>query len=152
MNSQRSIEKVNNINIFPAKEIILEEENISLGLKNIKTDLDKLVLKLNKKEDKEKIQSIINSNLEQLNESWSFENIDTFLPYFYNKTNSLLDYIEGSLIIIDDVKRCLGKLDSTYLEFNEDYDKCLEKGCILPKQAEIVHDKERIIEQLEFKK
>ncbi len=33
MNSQRSIEKVNNINIFPAKEIILEEENISLGLK-----------------------------------------------------------------------------------------------------------------------
>ncbi|MCC5425323.1 transcription-repair coupling factor, partial [Clostridium botulinum] len=138
--------------IFPAKEIILEEENISLGLKNIKTDLDKLVLKLNKKEDKEKIQSIINSNLEQLNESWSFENIDTFLPYFYNKTNSLLDYIEGSLIIIDDVKRCLGKLDSTYLEFNEDYDKFLEKGCILPKQAEIVHDKERIIEQLEFKK
>ncbi len=152
VNSQRSIEKVNNINIFPAKEIILEEENISLGLKNIKTDLDKLVLKLNKKEDKEKIQSIINSNLEQLNESWSFENIDTFLPYFYNKTNSLLDYIEGSLIIIDDVKRCLGKLDSTYLEFNEDYDKFLEKGCILPKQAEIVHDKERIIEQLEFKK
>ncbi|MBY6889731.1 transcription-repair coupling factor, partial [Clostridium botulinum] len=152
VNSQRSIEKVNNINIFPAKEIILEEENISLGLKNIKTDLDKLVLKLNKKEDKEKIQSIINSNLEQLNESWSFENIDTFLPYFYNKTNSLLDYIEGSLIIIDDVKRCLGKLDSTYLEFNEDYDKFLEKGCILPKQAEIVHDKERMIEQLEFKK
>ncbi len=152
MNSQRSIEKANNINIFPAKEIILEEENISLGLKNIKTDLDKLVLKLNKKEDKEKIQSIINSNLEQLNESWSFENIDTFLPYFYNKTNSLLDYIEGSLIIIDDVKRCLGKLESTYLEFNEDYNKFLEKGCILPKQAEIVHDKERMIEQLEFKK
>ncbi|MBY6878817.1 transcription-repair coupling factor, partial [Clostridium botulinum] len=152
VNSQRSIEKANNINIFPAKEIILEEENISLGLKNIKTDLDKLVLKLNKKEDKEKIQSIINSNLEQLNESWSFENIDTFLPYFYNKTNSLLDYIEGSLIIIDDVKRCLGKLESTYLEFNEDYNKFLEKGCILPKQAEIVHDKERMIEQLEFKK
>lgn len=152
VNSQRSIEKVNSISIFPAKEIILEEENINLGLKNIKADLDKLVGSLSKKEDKEKIQSIINSNLEQLNESWSFENIDTFLPYFYTKTNSLLDYIEDSFIVIDDVKRCLGKLDSTYLEFNEDYDKFLEKGYILPKQAEIVYDKERIIEQLEYKK
>ncbi len=152
VNSQRSIEKVNNINIFPAKEVILEEDNINLGLKNIKADLDKLVSNLNKKEDKDKIESIINSNLEQLNESWSFENIDTFLPYFYKKTDSLLDYIEGSFIIVDDVKRCLGKLDSTYLEFNEDYNKFLEKGNILPKQAEIIHDKERIIEQLEGRK
>ncbi len=64
----------------------------------------------------------------------------------------MLDYIEDSFIVIDDVKRCLGKLDSTYLEFNEDYDKFLEKGYILPKQAEIVYDKERIIEQLEYKK
>ncbi len=50
VNSQRSIERVNNINIFPAKEVILEEDNINLGLKNIKADLDKLVSNLNKKE------------------------------------------------------------------------------------------------------
>ncbi len=75
-----------------------------------------------------------------------------FSTLFLQKTDSLLDYIEDSFVIIDDVKRCLGKLDSTYLEFNEDYNKFLEKGNILPKQAEIIHDKERIIEQLKGRK
>ena len=63
--SQRSIEKVNCIEVFPAKEIIIDDEIIDYALSNIREELD-LTLKNNK--DKErgiKLNTIISKNLEE---------------------------------------------------------------------------------------
>ena len=150
--SQRSIEKVNSFEVFPAKEMILSNEAIRKGTENIEEDLNAITASLKGKKNKEaqeKINSIVKSNLEALKERWSFETIDSYLTYFYDKTSSFLDYMKGAFVVIDDVKRCTGKLDSVYYEFEEDYKSFLQRGNILPKQGELLVPKNSLIERLD---
>ncbi|MGH4049928.1 MAG: transcription-repair coupling factor [Clostridium sp.] len=150
--TQRSIDKVTEIDMFPAKEIILTKESMEKGYNNIKEDLVKVVGKLSKKKDKEiieRITSLVNVNLEALRETWSFKDIDSYTPYFYDVTSSFLDYMKGAFVVVDDVQRCIGKLDSVYFEFEENYENFLSRGNILPKQAEVLINKEYIYEDLE---
>ena len=53
--------------------------------------------------------------------------------------------------MLDDKVRSLGKLDSTYLEFNENYSIFLQRGDILPSQGKLLLEKEELIELLEEK-
>lgn len=149
--SQRSIERVKNIEIFPAKEIILKKENIEKGSGAIEKELEASLEKLKKgkkKEAFERLKEITYSNLESLKENWDFETIDSFLPYFYEKPSGLLDYLQEYTIVVDDPQRCKGKLDSIYFEFEDDYLSFLERGNILPGQNKLLVDKDFIFQDL----
>ncbi|MCB2290984.1 transcription-repair coupling factor [Clostridium sp. CS001] len=149
--TQRSIDKVYEIDVFPAKEIILTQESMEKGYNEIKEDLDNLLSSFNKKKDKESIEritSLVNINLEALKETWSFEAIDSYMPYFYDNTSTFLDYMKDAFIVVDDAQRCAGKLDSVYFEFEENYENLLRRGSVLPKQAEVLISKEHIYEDL----
>ncbi|MGL5085069.1 MAG: CarD family transcriptional regulator, partial [Clostridium sp.] len=152
--SQRSIEKIEEFEIFPAKEIIIDEEALNRAktkiieeLEYIKKDTQKL-----KSERIEKLQKNTDKNLENLTETLSFETIDSYLPYFYEKTQDLFSYLDGYTYILDDVKRCEGKLDSLYFEFNENYSAFLERGDILPNQVDVLIAKEDLVEKIKSKK
>ncbi len=64
-------------------------------------------------------------------------------------TSTFLDYMKDAFIVVDDAQRCVGKLDSVYFEFEENYENFLRRGNILPKQAEVLINKEHIYEDLE---
>lgn len=150
LESQRSIEKINNIEIFAAKEIIFDRERIEIGKSKIKEDLASIVEKLKENknnEGMEKIKTITNKNLETLQETWTFESIDSFLPYFYEHTSSFLDYAKNYFVIVDDIKRCSGKLDSVYFEFLENYKNFLERGNVLPGQSKMLLDRSELIDE-----
>ena len=72
------------------------------------------------------------ANLESLEETWSFETIDSYIPYFYKNKTTFLDYFKDSIIVVDDANRAMGKLDSVYFEFEENYENFLSRGNILP--------------------
>jgi transcription-repair coupling factor (superfamily II helicase) len=151
--SQRSVEKVKTIEIFPAKEMVLSRESISRAISSIEQDLSAVVASLKARKNKEameKISSSIKNNLESLKESWSFETIESFLPYFYNNTSSFLDYIKEGFVIVDDVQRCQGKLESVYFEFEENYKNFLQLGNILPSQGNLLISKEELLEKLSY--
>lgn len=152
LESQRSIEKVDGIEIFPAKEMILNRESIKKGYEGIEKDLKVVLNRLKEQKNKdamEKIEQVIGKNLELLRENWSFETIDSFLPYFYDNLSTFFDYTEGYFIVMDDVQRCKGKLDSVYFEFEENYKSFLQRGNILPKQIDLLLNKEHVVEMLE---
>lgn len=149
--SQRSIEKVNEVEIFPAKELILGRENIKTAVNSIEQDLNLVVNSLRQKKNKEaleKLNSTIKNNLEALKEKWNFETIDSFLPYFYSNTSTFLDFINDGFIVIDDIQRCKGKLDSVYFEFEENYKNFLALGNILPGQANLLISRDELLEKL----
>jgi len=149
--SQRSIERVKSIEVFPAKEIILKKENIEKGSAAIEKELVETLDKLKrgkKKEAFERLKEISYSNLESLKENWDFETIDSFMPYFYEKPSGLLGYLEDYVIVMDDPQRCKGKLDSVYFEFEDNYLSFLERGNILPGQNRLLVDKELVFEGL----
>ncbi|WP_368489146.1 transcription-repair coupling factor [Clostridium sp. BJN0013] len=150
LESQRSIEKINGIEIFAAKEIIFDRERVEIGKSKIKEDLAIIVEKLKKNKSNEaleKIRTITNKNLETFQETWTFESIDSFLPYFYEHMSSFLDYVKDYFIIVDDIKRCSGKLDSVYFEFHENYKSFLERGNVLPGQSKMLVDRSELIDK-----
>lgn len=150
--SQRSIDKVDNIEIFPAKEVIFTKDNLEDAINKIKLDLKEFLNKNEKNKDlTEKIGSLVNMNLESLTEKWSFETIDSYLSYFYENPSNFFDYMGNSNIIIDDVQRCNGKLESIYTEFQYSYEIFLQRGDILPKQSSLLIPKNEVIERLEEK-
>ena len=59
-----------------------------------------------------------------------------FIEGFY-KPATLFDYLNNYTFIIDDAKRCKGKLESTVFEFTENYEAFLERGSILPSQINL---------------
>ena len=145
--SQRSIEKVKSIKIFPAKEIIIDDNVINYAKENLKSELDK-ALKNNKDEAvRERLTETINRNIESLIETSSFETIDSYLPFFYDKLESLFDYFKDYNFIIDDTTRVLGKLEGTYSEFTENFSMFLQKGNILPKHSELLLKYEDVIDR-----
>ncbi|NLK95091.1 MAG: transcription-repair coupling factor [Clostridiales bacterium] len=148
LTSQRSIENIKSINIFPAKEIIIDEDNINYGINRIKEESDKLLKNIKNKDRANRIKKTINSNIEQLKETGTFEVIDSYLPFFYEKTESLFDYLNDYIYIIDDKIRTLGKVDSVYLEFNENYSIFLERGDILPSQIDLLIPKEKLLDNI----
>ncbi|MBE6071971.1 MAG: transcription-repair coupling factor [Clostridium butyricum] len=150
--SQRSIEKVKSVNIFPAKEIILSGESIEYGREKLKSEFKKIEEKDKDKERIEKLRKILNKNLESLEETSSFETIDSYLNYFSEKTESLFDYFNDYYFILDSVQRCEGKLDSTYIEFEENFAAFSQRGDIFPGQGELLFDKKEIMDLFQDQK
>lgn len=153
--SQRSIDKVKRIEIFPAKEVILKNQDVLRGYNAIEEDYQKFIsLKENKKNKSlvDKIKKIVKRNLEELKEICSFETIESYIPYFFEKTSTFFDYIGDSYIIIDDIQRCNGKLESVYTEFEYSYSAFLQRGDILPRQGELMIPKEILMDTLELGK
>ncbi|NEU05683.1 transcription-repair coupling factor [Clostridium senegalense] len=155
VDSQRSIEKVKTVNIFPAKEIITDEESIKFAYEQIEKDFTESMKNFEKNKNfdaSERLNAIISGNLEALKETWTFETIDSYTPYFYKTMSTLLDYIGNCFILVDDVQRCNGKLESVYFEFEQNYETFLKRGNILPKQAQLLMSKEEAIDILENEK
>ncbi|GAA0181573.1 transcription-repair coupling factor [Clostridium sediminicola] len=147
--SQRSIEKVNNIEIFPAKELILTDNEIAKGAERIQKDFDHLIQKLSDDEDIDKTSKSINRNLELLKEHRTFDTIESYLPYFYDNTYTLFDYMKDFIVILDDEVRTLNRANSVFFEFQDDYKNYLQRGNVLPKQAELISDKESFYSYLQ---
>ncbi|WP_300386455.1 transcription-repair coupling factor [Clostridium sp.] len=151
--SQRSIDKVQEVEIFPAKEIILNEEALERGRENILKEFEE-IKKTSKTKDERfiKLERIVNYNIDSLRETLTFETIDSYLPYFYNKLDSFFSYVDNYMYILDDVKKSEGKLDSSYFEFRENYKAFLQRGDILPSQNKLLIEKEVLLNKLEGQK
>ena len=151
--SQRSIEKVDMMEVFPAKEIILNEEALNRGKERILKEFEEIKGKgSSDKERIEKLEKIVKANIEALTESLTFETVDSYLPYFYEKTNSFFDYVKNYTYVVDDIKKCEGKLESCYFEFIENYEAFLQRGGILPSQNRLLIDKNDLLERLDNQK
>ena len=148
--SQRSIEKVKGFEIFAAKEVIVSEKSKEHAINKIREELKEQINKISNEESIEKIGRIVNRNLELLSETNTFETIDSYLPFFYEKLDSFFEYLNNYIYVVDDVKRCEGKIESIYYEFNENYISFLERGDILPSQNKLLLDKTELISKLEM--
>lgn len=151
VSSQRSIEKVKSITIFPAKEIIVDDEIVKNASLNIENEEKELINNIKDVDRRERLRKTVNKNLELLRETKTFETIDSYLPYFYDDAETLFDYLEGYTFVLDEKVNSLGKIDSTYLEFMNNYEVFLQRGDIMPSQVNLLIQKETLIEKIREK-
>lgn len=151
--SQRSIENVTSMKIYPACEIVLDETTMEKGIKEIDKELDKYVSTLRgemKNEEASRITEIIKEFKEQLDLFNGSMAIDSYVKYFYDNTVSFFDYFENddSLIILDEVARIGERGKAIELEFGESMIGRLEKGYILPGQVDVILTFKKVIAKL----
>ena len=149
--SQRSIERVESVNIYPATEMVLSKTRINKGIKAIEAELKPYEEKLRKSfrtEAAHRIKKEVDALKEQLTEFNGAIGVDGFVDYFYSKTMSLLDCIPADACILLDEPRRIKECADMYMgNFNSAMKSRLEGGYILPGQLELLYPYESIAEK-----
>jgi len=152
LESQRSIKEYNKIIIPPARENFILPDSIKAKIPIIKKDINETVKNLNNMDKKEEANHLKEKGeevLEKLEELNYFPGYEQFLPYFYNKLDSFLDYLPKEHgIFIDNPERVWERLKNQCREIEETQATLLEQGSILPSYFKNFHNSEGIREKI----
>lgn len=151
--SQRSIEEVQSLTIYPATEIVLEQKRIDQALSGMEEDYKNLKKHFHKNQEAEKegrLTKEINRVREELSELHMLIGVEGYLPYFYENLVSILSYFpEDSIFYVDELKHIKERANGFYMEFTESMKSRLEGGYLLPKQTETVTEFNQAIVQMQ---
>ena len=147
--SQRSIENLEEITIYPATEVVLDKETIRQGIKAIEKEAQKSQKKFRdemKTEEGARVRQIAAELKDQLEEMEHIAGAESFVRYFYKKTESLLEYLpENTLVVIDEPNRLTEHAKTTEEEFRESMIHRREKGYLLPGQMEVIRNHQEVV-------
>ena len=151
--SQRSIEQVDEVTIYPAAEYIMSTAVRDRGLKLIDRDMKQQVQRLKDGKNYEAATRLTQTIAEikdtlELNSAAS--NVDSLVQYFYDNTVSFLSYFEreDSLIILDEPARVAEKGEAVTTEYRESMMGRLEKGYVLPGQTDAIYECRKILARM----
>ncbi len=151
--SQRSVDKLESVTVYPATELPFSEDVLLDGLKKIKSDAKKLSEGFRKKMNPEaahRLDVIVDEVEEEITEfPWSF-NADSYVRYFCSDVKCFADYFEKSVFVIDEPSRVAEHADAVEYEFTESMKARLEKGYIVPGQANVLLTKEEVIAKMKM--
>ncbi|KGX85482.1 transcription-repair coupling factor [Pontibacillus litoralis] len=127
--SQRSLEKVNNITIEPASELLLTEEDLTRAGQKLESMYQITMQKLTSTERKEMLAEVTERDIERIMHHERFQEMYKYASLFYEQPASLLDYLpEDGLIVMDEMSRIhetASRLDEEEAEW---YSNLLEAG------------------------
>ena len=141
--SQRSIENVDEFEIFPATDLIIADY-LGKGIKALEKETadfaDKLKA-LGKLPEAEKILINLNELKEKLFVMKDYSGMDSLINSFSKETVSFIEYFDrnNSVIILDEPQRIAEKARVCTTEFRESMIHRLEKGTILPSQTDVLY-------------
>ncbi|MEH7116678.1 transcription-repair coupling factor [Neobacillus vireti] len=150
LDDQRSKEKVKEVLIGPATEILLEAEDYSRMIGKLEEGLALSLRKL--KDDKAKMQlsQNVSYELEQLKNGQKPDQVYKYLSLAYERPNSLLDYLPSDgLVFVDEISRVQEMNDSLVKEEAEWYTGLLSEGQIIH-DLHISHDLQAMLQRKEF--
>ncbi len=155
--SQRSIEKLEAVSIYPATELILSKEELQEGLSKIKKEgkvQAQVLRKQMKTEEAHRIEMQVKELTEALMElglSYHAVNLESYVHYFCPEIVSLMACFvqKESCIFLDEPLRIKEHVDAVELEFRESMSHRAEKGYILPGQMEVLFPSAAVAAKLE---
>lgn len=163
--SQRSIQQMDEVTIYPAAELILTKEHIEEGILRLEADekkQEKAFRDQKKPEEAQRIRRAVGELVESLKEGFDVQTLDAYIRYFCQDTVSFLDYMKevgakvtlvssgaagktaekkpasGLALILDEPQRMKEKAETVETEFRESMSHRLEQGYILPGQADLL--------------
>ncbi len=147
--SQRSIENLEEIHIYPASEIILKQEKMPEALRRMKeeyTHQAEILKKGKKRQEKERLRKMVEATEDELSSLGTSAGSETLLSYFYEETTSFLGYLpEDTMIFIDEPHRVEEKGRTNEQEFSLSMQSRLEGGYVLPSQADLMYGCEETV-------
>ena len=158
--SQRSIEKLESVTIYPATEFVLDDTRVRNGLRKLETESatrEAFFRKEHRPEEAHRIAARTKELKEQLLEFKSQVNLEGYIRYFYEDTVSLPELLvlmaqqsgrERPAFFLDEPARLKEQAAAVEQEFRESMAQRAEKGYILPDQMNILYSGEQIAAKL----
>lgn len=151
--SQRSVETVSEIEIYPATEIFLEEDRILEGMHRMEEEMQICVRQF-EEEGKQEEASRLRQSVANFRETYEvyhgLVNLESYVSYFTKNVSSFFDYFKGEdvCVYLDEPARCIEKGEAVEYEFRESMVSRLEKGYILPGQMEVLYSLPVLLKKL----
>ena len=144
VSSQRSIEQVEQLVIYPAAEIIPDEARLRSGIKKIEAEEKSYYKTLRdqfKTEEAARIHQIISEFKDNLEAYQGSIALESYISYFYEETMSFFQYFdnEDTIFFLDEPGRLVEKGEAVETEFREGMIGRIEKGYILPGQMDVIY-------------
>lgn len=152
VNTQRSIENLESIKIYPAGEYTISKEQIKAGTEKIKKELKGCIDKFRKDyktEEANRLKVTVEEFLTAVEINPNGVALDSYVNYFCEDTVSLLDYFDKPVFFIDEPKRVLEQLNAVDAEFRESMSNRLAKGYVLPGQTDVMWSKDSIVSRID---
>lgn len=151
--SQRSVEQLERISVYPATELILSAGRRRDGFERIKKETKEHAGKLRnsgKIEEAARLEAQIRETLESAQEFSGVVNLESFVHYFYPGTESFLQFFDEkqTVVFLDEPQRLCETAQALETEFRESMTGRLEKGYILPGQAGLLYTQREIAARL----
>ena len=166
--SQRSIQQMDEVTIYPAAELILTKKDIEEGILCLEADekkQEKAFRDQKKPEEAQRIRRAVGELVESLKEGFDVQTLDAYIRYFCKDTVSFLDYMKevgakvtlvssttetgkqtsGLALILDEPQRMKEKAETVETEFRESMSHRLEQGYILPGQADLLFSSKTVL-------
>ena len=152
--SQRSIENLSSLTIYPASEVLAEENRIRKGIARMEQDVKKAETSMRQNgmdEAAGRIQALFQETKEKLSERYGNLGLDGYVSYFYDKTVSFCDYFAGkrTLFVLDEPNRMEQEGMAIEQEFRESMTSRMEKGYLIPGQMELLYGVQETIARIQ---
>ncbi len=152
--SQRSIENLEGVDIYPATELVLFEDNLEQGIAAIERDggqVEKALREQFHTEEAHRIKAQVSQLREQIREYRSLVNLESYIRYFYADAAVFPAYFDASdsLFVLDEPARLQEHGTAVETEFRESMMHRAEKGYVLPGQMQLLTSVEQAAAGLE---
>ncbi len=154
LESQRSVEQLDEITIYPASETVLTANQLAEGIRRLEKEAEvyeKVLRQQQRPEEAHRIKGIIKELTDGLKEGWKLGGLDGYIRYFCPETVSFLDYFPSGdcAVYLDEPARLKEKGETVELEFRESMMHRLEKGYLLPGQTELLYPAAQVLARLQ---
>lgn len=116
--TQRSIEKLEDLEVYPASLLIRDREAFEGACDKIKKNYAKLPERCESLTDS--IQTLTN-----------LQHLENYMDYFYPEFEYIWDYMDDPTVIIDDPGRIYEGTEARMKELNEDFESFIDRGLVV---------------------
>ena len=138
--SQRSIENIEKVTIYPAHEYILEK------------NIDKVISKIRNTIYNDNLQEQVEQDIELIKSGNYISKIDRYINSFYEEQNTILDYLSDNYLIFLDEEN---KINQRIINVNKDCQNIIQllidKNKIIPEELKNINNIEQFEENIDNK-
>ncbi len=158
--SQRSIENLESIRIYPAAEFVMTPERLRAGLAVLEKEAkerEAFFRGEHRPEEAHRVAAQTGELRELLEQGVGMANLESYVHYFYEDMVTLPELVsrmpaskEGSsaIFFVDEPSRVKEQAEAVELEFRESMEQRAEKGYILPGQMDLLYSGEQVAARL----
>ncbi|MCM3740048.1 transcription-repair coupling factor [Oceanobacillus luteolus] len=146
--TQRSLERITEINIGPATELLLTQEDLLSAAERIEKALAETLKNKTSKSGKEELVETIEHDISRLKNMERFQEMYKYIGFFYESPKSLLDYLpDDGLIVLEEMGRIQETATNLDTEEAEWYSSLLEANRMV-KDSRFSFDWQIVLEKM----